>query len=324
MRPSRIAPQIALSCLIVPLALGCASDEKLITTKVQFELDACKRAEGATHEVKFETGPPYVIDKSLCETPVTNVRITDKINGHAEVGPYDFELRQNVDDGRWLLTRVTWPELDQARNIDTLSSPSEDDLRKADELLAKAEQDAPKIAEVKTLRLKSLLIRRKQANKSKETDRSGLGVAEDYFAKASAAAKEQGNADLELSLRLQVINYLDRYRTLADESSTVSEQSGEWDEAAVKAIRQEARDAKKAGNNELAKQKEAEAVQREKDNVKAAEQRVKDAETMKSVAAQLLARECKELAPAKALTGANADLRAELDALVTGASCPAK
>jgi len=306
---------------IALLILACASDEQLIVNRAQLELDACKRAETETFEVKFETGSPYVIYRSLCDSPVTNIRIKEKIDGNADVGPYNLQLRKNLDDGCWLLTGVSWPEFDQARSLDSLDSPADSDFDKAEQLLAQAETDAPKIAEIKELRLKFLLQRRKATKKAAETDKTSLGDAQPYFDQATAAATEQSNPDLNLRLRLQVLNYYDRFRQIAEDSSTPSEQSAEWDVASVKAIRQEANDAKKAGNDKLYKEKMAEAEQREKDNVKAAEQRQKDADAMVTLAAQLKLRQCKELTAARAVTTASADLRAQLDGF-SSLGCP--
>lgn len=301
----------AAALLLLPTLLACASEEEKVQRKVEQELSQCQAAEGTTWDIKFETGPAYTIYREFCAAPVWNIKFSEKINATADAGPYTYQLRQNTSDGRWLLTGVAWTELDRARSIDTLDDPADSDLENAERFLAAAEAEAPNIDEIKLLRLKFLLLQRKRTNKKNEADKSTLGVAEAYYKQATEATASS-DPDLALALHLQVLAYYDRFRQLAEESATPSAQTGEWQAAAVKAVRIEAEDAKKAGNMELYKKKLAEAEEREKENAADAVQREEDAKVMGELAKKLKARQCEVLSAARAVNATDSSLKNQL------------
>lgn len=313
MKSLRLVAAASISWVIAALVLGCASDSKMIENKISLELEGCRAASGDTYEVRFEFGAPYLLAKSLCDTKVTDVVITDQINATAKAGPYIFSLRKNTKDQRWSITRVSWPELDQVRSIKTFDTISDADLKTADGLLATAEKKAPRFAEIKLTRLELLLMQRKRANKTGEPDRSTLGVAAPYYEEAVKAAEAQKNPDLNLQLRLLVIGYYDRYRDLAHGSSEVSESASDWEVGAIKAIQNDADAAKAAKDDKTYEAKLAEIEQRQKELEANKIRRQEEAKIMTALTVALTKRECDEIAKAKGLTPSIADLKDELN-----------
>lgn len=318
-------PLLLTLALCAGLALSaCASDDKQIEQKVALELESCRKAEGEFYEVRFESGKPYQMYRFACEAPVTDITVTEKINGDARVGPYEFKLRKNVSDSRWYLSQVRWPALDKARNVFTFDSISDSDYMEADKALAEAEAQAPKLAEIKERRLEIALVLRKKANKQDEpmAQRATLGPAQSYYNQALAAAKEHGDSNLEARLRVMALDYLNAFREKAEENSTPSESAAEWEAAAIKAVQNDADEAKKKGDTATYDKKMAEIEQRKKEAEQNVVKREKAAAEMAEMAKLLKAEQCKEISAAKGLAPTDTELRNELTSALGAVTCP--
>ncbi len=301
------------------LLSGCASDEQKITNKIQLELDSCKAASGDTYDVKFQTGKTYALFKSKCDTAITEVNIVEQLSGSARVGPYHFKLRKNSADNRWTLTQITWPELDEARSIFTFTTISKTDYARADELLAKVNEVAPELDEAWLLRMDIALKRRGSVDKKKDPDPTGLGKAQDFYQKAIAAAK--GNPNFEAKVRMKVLAYYDDYRRTAEDNSTPSETAAEYEQGAIKAVRLEAEEAKKAGKKDLYKKKMAEIEVRQKEAEENIVIREKEAKRMAGLAVTLKKRQCTEIGGLKAITVSDTTLAGKVSEH-TSLNCP--
>ena len=319
---------IAKSCSFAPFLLSllsltaCSSADTQITNRIQLELEACLRAEGPMHDVLFEDGDPYPIYKALCDQPVTDVGTAEEINGEGRVGPYRFQFRQRVSEGRWILARVTWPELDEAQNTLRQAGKTDADYVKIDELLGKAEASAPMIPGIKVRRLEMAVERRKQAKGKADKDPTSLGVAEPYYKEALASAKKLGDPDLEARLRLLVINYWDQKRAAADEYSVPSGTTAEWETAAIKAVQNEAKEAKKARNMKLYKDKMAEIEKRKKESVENTKTLAEESKKFAARADELKKVQCAEIQAASPVIPKDEDLKKEMRALAEMVTCP--
>lgn len=317
----RALTPLAAAAALVSLAAGCGSDETLIKNRVQMELDACKAHDQALYAVPMDSGKPYEIYKSLCDQPMGELKFEDQIYATVPVGPYQFKMRKNTSDGRWHLTQVSWPALDDARSALTWESISDEDYKRILELLTQAEAQAPTIEEIKLTRLGILLRQRKTVDKTNDADPAGLGPADAYYKASVAAATEQNNPDLNARLRLAVIDYYDQYRQTAEEFSVPSESAAEFEAAAIKAVENEVEEAKKAGNEALVKQKLAEIEERKKEMEVNAAQRVKDAARMAELTKLLTARECAEIQAITVVKPNDSELSAQVINTSTLVNC---
>jgi hypothetical protein len=315
---------LPLAALAALSLAACADDQKLVEQKIAFELDACKQAQGDTHEVRFETGKPYTMLRFACDAPISDIKITDQINGEGKVGPYEFKLRKNTGDNRWHLAQVRWPDLDDARNTLSFDNISQSDYQQADAALARAEAQAPHLAEIKERRLQIAITLRDNANKQAEPipQRASLGPAKALFDKLIADTKSNNDTILEAKLRLQVLQYLDKQRRIAEDNSTPSESAAEWEAAAIKAVQNEADEAKAKGDTALHQKKLAEIEERKKEAADNVLKREEAAKTMTQLAAAFKAELCREIEPARALNPTDATLRGELSSTINAVQCP--
>lgn len=316
----RLIPVLSLLA-VLPSLPACNNAETQITNRIQITLDECKRSEGEFHSVTFEEGDPYPIYRVLCDQPITNVG-TYELNGEGTVGPYKFQFRQNVKENRWTLGRVTWPELDEAANYFKQEGKTDAEYKRIDECLATAMGQAPQIADLKALRMQYLMERRQLQTGKTDTNPTSLGVAEAFYKEGIALAQKDADKDLEARLRLMVIRYWDAKRSVADDAATPNPQWLEWEEAAVKAVEKEAKDARKAGDKKLAAEKLVEADKRRKSIPKLEEEQNALRAKWAVKAKELLAVECAEIKAAAALLPKDPDLKDEFLAARTLVTCP--
>ncbi len=322
-RSQRAALTLTLAAAAA-LSTACGSDATLIQNRVQMEVDACKAASTPSFEVKFGANSSYAIDTALCkEHTLQPAVLDDEITAHVNLGPYQFNLRKNLSEGRWFIHQVKWAELDEARSILTWDNISDSDYKRAIDLFTKAETQAPALEEPRLSKLDILLLHRKKANKDNDPEPAGLGPElQAYFAQCLKAAADHKNPDLDARVRTRVIQWYDDYRQTAEEFSIPSESAAEYERGAIKAIQNEADEAKKAKNDALFQEKMAEIEQREKEMVLNAAQRIKDAERMRVLADALKARQCAEIQAAATSNPTSADLKTELNAARTLITCP--
>ncbi|MBH23636.1 MAG: hypothetical protein CMH57_04035 [Myxococcales bacterium] len=320
----RSPPTLAALLVATALISGCADDRSKIESKIKFELEACQKAEGSTYEIKFEVGAPYAIETFACDVPVKEITLDNDINANAKVGPYTFNMRKDTSDGRWHVTRVTWPELDQARSIMETENKADTDITKGITLLNAVLKEAPKMEYARLSLMELHLLQRKRFNKQGETNeqRAGLGTAQAPYDASVKAAVENGQNNLAAQLHLLVIGYLDRYRQLAEDASVVSDDNAEKERAAIKAVQNEADEAKKKGDTPAYENAIAEIATREKEMEENAVKRVKDAEVMGKVAKELLKRECVAIQAAKGLSGVSSEVTAEVSTYASQVTCP--
>ncbi len=314
---------LVLIAAAASLLTACGSDETVIKSRVQMEIDACKASSDPTFELKFGPGAPYMLMTEFCQEPLSEVEFTDEINAKVTVGPYHIRLNKNTSDGRWHINQVKWPELDEARSILTWDTLSDADRQKALELFAKAEKQAPKLVEIKLTSMKLLLKLRRAKSKEKDADPAGLGPkAEAYYKATLAAASEQSNPDLAAEIRLMVIEYYDSYRNSAEEFSVPSDSAAEWELGAIKAIENEIKEAEKKGDKALIAKKEAEIETRKQEMVTNAEKRKKEAERMGKLAVKLKERECAEIKAAAGVSPKDSNLSARIAESSSLVNCP--
>lgn len=315
-----------LFLFLAPLALvACASEEEKVQNRIALEIEACKAATGEFYEVPYEVGDPYKMYRSFCDQPVMDVKLVDPVRATAKVGPYEFQLNKNLKEGRWGLSLVRWNALDSARNTLSVDNLTEADYKAAEEQLAKAEAEGPTVAEVKLKRLEVLIALRKKANKTQETmvDRASLGpVAEGYYKQATAAAREQGNPDLEAGLRLQVLNYLNHFRLQAEEASTPSEQAAEYELGSIKALENDAKEAKAKKDTAAYDKIQAEIELRKKEFEENQVKRQESAKRMSELSVELKKRQCAELQSARGVAPKEDRLSKDYGAALNAVGCP--
>lgn len=307
---------------LVPWVLpACSNAEAQITNRIQIALDECKDSPEDVYELTFEEGEPYPIYKVLCSEPITDVG-TFELNGEGKVGPYKFQFRQNVKEDRWTLGRVTWPEMDEAANYFKQDGKADAEYKRIDELLAIAMGQAPQISDIKLQRMKYLMEWRRLHKGKLDKEPTSLGVAEAFYKEGIALAQKDGDRDLEAAIRLMVIEYWDKKRSVADEAAAPNPQWREWEEAAVKAIEKEAKDARKKGDKKLAAEKLKEADKRRK-SIPQVEKEQNELKAKWAVKAKaLLAVECKEIKAASGLLPKDPDLKKEFLAAQSLVTCP--
>jgi hypothetical protein len=317
----RLIPYLALLALAPAVLPACNSAEAQITNRIQITLDECKAGEGELHKVTFEEGDPFEIYRVLCDQPITDVGTYD-LNGEGTVGPYKFQFRQNVKENRWTLGRVTWPEMDEAANYFKQADKADAEYKRIDESLATAMGQAPQIGDIKAKRMKYLMEWRKLHKGKLDTNPTSLGVAEAFYKEGIALAQKDGDKDLEARMRLMVITYWDGKRSVADDAAAPNPQWREWEEAAVKAIEKEAKDARKAGDKKLQAEKLKEAAKRRKSipDVEAEQNKLKAVWAERAKA--LLAVECTEIKAASGLLPKDPDLKKEFLAAQSLVTCP--
>ena len=306
---------------VAPALTACNTPEKQITSRIQITLDECKAAEGEIYKVTFVEGDPYDIYRVLCDQPITEVGTFD-LNGEGVVGPYRFQFRQNVKENRWTLGRVTWPEMDEAANYFKQDGKADAEYKRIDERLSVAMGQAPQISDIKAKRMHYLMEWRRLHKGKLDTNPTSLGVAEAFYKEGIAMAQKDGDTDLEARMRLMVIQYWDAKRQVADDAAAPNPQWREWEEAAVKAIEKEAKDARKAGDKKLQAEKLKEAAARRKSipDVEKTQNELKAVWAERAKA--LLAVECAEIKAAGGVLPKDPDLKEEYLAAQSLVTCP--
>ncbi len=241
--------------LVVMTAAGCMSREDRIKEVIEYELEACKQAEGDFYTVETHDGGTHRILAELCHLEPTDVVMNNEWTGTLRTGPLEWTGGEDQASRAMVLTRVAWGDFDRAMRYRNQSNAGTEELRAAEVSLAAAQDTYGDSAWLRVERLRNLLELR-ALDREADNPASIGAEAKGYFEELIQWAQENNRPVAGAQARLVVSDHLLTYR---DRQQRGMENLGSGDRRLLAAIEH----AEEAGNAEEAAEYRKELEERQ-------------------------------------------------------------
>ncbi len=197
--------------LVMGIAMGCSSTEDRIENVVTHELEQCKQSDEVFHTVRTRTGSSFEILSELCHLEPSEVEMTNEWRGTIRTGPLVWMAEDDEDERAVLLRRVAWDELERATSYSNRQNPDAEDLQKAEEHFATAQQQYGDSSWVRMQRLENLLNLRAETMSSDDDETVAGTDAEAYYDEVLQWADAGNDAETKARARLAIVDHIGDY-----------------------------------------------------------------------------------------------------------------
>ena len=255
-----------LSLALLVIAAGCTPPEKQVRRVLDQTLTTCQAAPGDFAEIELFSGEKIQVLKQACAMPVENFKVEDKITGTAQTGPYQWKISTHPDSGIWVLSDITWQDINDARRILEMEKPDSNSLAHAEKKFAQIEKLMPENSWVRRERLNNALRLRKATRAKDHNDDAveltGIGsTAQSAYDSVLEFAREKNMPELEAQARLAVLEYHQAYEEFLANTLEGSGEQDEWVQAAIDlAVKEKKKEEEAKYRKELAERQETRQV----------------------------------------------------------------
>ena len=245
---------------------ACTPDEEKITRVFQSAIEECKKGSGDFAPVELFGGAKEQVLRQACDEPLGKVTIQDGLTASAPMGPYLWLAGTNPESGTWVLRGISWDALSSAKRLVELKDKEPEDLDRAEQELASAQQAMPAGSWIRIQRLKNHL-ERQAVRRRKEADPGPDIGAESraYLEETLAWAKERADADAAAQARLLVLDYLRRYQSVTQDGlDALGSGDAHLERVILQAKTDKDKDTERKYTEELAKERAERPARQEK------------------------------------------------------------
>ncbi len=191
--------------LVAMVAAGCSSMEDRITNVVSHELEQCRNSDEDFYTVEGLDGE-YEILTEACEAELGEVEMQTDYRGIVNSGPLLWTARE---EGQAVaVKRVGWYALDRALEEADRSEPTVEQLERAEEFFARAQDEFEQGLWVRQRRLENLVQLQAETMSADTEDVVGEKVRE-YLEEFLGWLDEGDDFEAEARARLTVVSHLE-------------------------------------------------------------------------------------------------------------------